>query len=146
MQNPAVKPVTARTSNPIATRIREYCAHGGISLRELSRRAGLSPSGAQKIADRLETDAGDVGLDSLTGIARAMGVSLVWLLYGDNPPDKVLLRALPGWPEAAREAVQRLGADPTVVEAVGGWHLHEAPAQLDGILVAALARTWRPKA
>jgi len=138
-----VNPERSRAPNPIATRIREHCRATGISMRELSRKAGLSPGLAQKVADRLETDAGDVGLDTLTALAGAMGVSLVWLLYGDTPPDKVLLRALPGWQNAAREAVERLGADPATVEAVGGWHLHAAPERLDGILVAALARIWR---
>jgi transcriptional regulator with XRE-family HTH domain len=133
---------TVRRENPIATRIRNYCANGKISLRDLSKRAILSASTAQKVCDRLERDEGDVGLDTLDSLAKAMGVTLVWLLYGDNPPDTILLRALPGWKEAAREAIDRLGADPAQVELIGGWHLHEAPTRLDGIFVASLARAW----
>lgn len=141
--NPLVNPERSRAANPVAQRIREHCLRTGKSLAQLSAEAGLSRSGVQKICDRLDKSLGDVGLDSLTGIARAMGVSLVWLLYGDNPPGAVLLRSLPGWAEAAREAAERFGADPAVVEAVGGWHLHEAPARVDGIFVAALTRVWR---
>lgn len=132
----------ARNAHPIAARIRAHASQRRISLRDLSRQAGLSPSTAQKICDRFETDAGDVGLDSLSSLAKAMGVSLVWLLYGDHPPDKIVLRTLPGWESAAREAVERLRADPAVVEAIGGWHLHEAPPRIDAIFVASLARTW----
>lgn len=110
---------------------------------QLSVLAGLSRSGVQKVCDRLERDLGDTGLESLVGIAKAMEVSLVWLLYGDHPPGKILLRSLPRWPDAAREAIERLGADPAVVEAVGEWHVHAAPEHLDGIAVAALTRVWR---
>lgn len=112
-------------------------------MAAVSVKAGLSRSAVQKICERLEAGEGDTGIESLAGIAGAMGVRLVWLLYGDSPPGTVLLRSLPGWVDAAREAAERFGADPVVIEAVGGWHLHEAPAHVDGIFVAALTRVWR---
>jgi transcriptional regulator with XRE-family HTH domain len=144
-----LEPAEARVRRPsdpdpeeIAARIRDYSKRTDNSLREMSRRAGLSPSGVQKIVDRLEKHAGDVGLDSLVGIAHAMGMTLIGLLHGDHPPGGVVLRSLPGWQEAAAVAVDRFAVEPRTVEAIGGWLVHAAPAHLDGIFVAALARAW----
>jgi hypothetical protein len=136
-------PVASRYTNPIAERIASYARDTEISLRELSRRAKLSESTAQKVCDRLETSAGDVGLATLTALAHAMDKSLTWLLYGDAPPKLLLLRDLTGWDAAAREAVERLGADAATVRAVGGWAVHEPPSRLDAWYVAGIARAHR---
>lgn len=130
--------------NPIVRRIIAHALENQISLSELSRRAGLSRSTAQKVCTTLESGSGDVGLATLTALAQAMGYTLTWLLYGDSPPSGIRLRDLPGWENAAREAVDRLGADAETVKAVGGWILHEMPPRMDAFLVAGLARTFGP--
>lgn len=129
--------------DPVAERIGTYAREQGLSLRELSRRAGLSESTAQKVCDRLETKAGDVGVATLTALAKAMGQELRWLLYGDAPPSGFELRSFEEWDRAAAEAVDRFGLDPAQTSAVGLWTVHEKPARLDAFFVAQLVRSHR---
>lgn len=138
-----VKAVAAQPEHPIAERIRAYSRERGISLAELSRRAGLSRSTASKVCERLDTEAGDVGVATMTALAKAMGQPLTWLLYGETPPPAVRLRDLEGWPEAVAEAVGRLGVDSAAAAAIGTWAVHEQPPRVDALFVAALARAFR---
>ena len=137
-----VKAATASYQNPIASRIVAHCAEERISLRELSRRAGLSESTAQKVCERLEGDVGDVGLATLTALAAAMGQSLTWLLYGETPPAPTALRDLDGWADAARAAAEHLGADPASVERVGAIATLE-PVAITAFAVADMARHFK---
>lgn len=136
----AKKPVVV--GHPIAGRIRQAAAEQGVSLRELSRRAGgINETTAQKTCENL--DAGrDVGVETLTAIARGTGRPLTWLLYGDAPPEGTRLGDLPGWDAAAKDALARFKLDPKAVEGVASWRVHAPPGKLDALFVQALARAW----
>lgn len=133
--------VPAKYKDQRAERISAWARENNVSLSELSRKAKLSRSTAQKVCLALEAnlEAGDVGLGTLTALAQAMGRDLKWLLYGDAPPDLVPLRKFPGWEVAAREATEKLDVSQATVEMIGRLGWTEAPPQLDGLFIAGIA-------
>lgn len=129
----------ASYENPIANRLYQ---DGKISLRELSRRAGLSETTAQKVCNSLENGDGDVGLETLTALAAAMDRPLKWLLFGEQEPASTF-GDQPGWNESAREAVERFGADAAIVKSLGAAPVFLPPPKVDVLFVVELAKLWR---
>jgi transcriptional regulator with XRE-family HTH domain len=67
----------------------------GVSERELGRRAGLADAHVGLLVRRLRSDPGAVNLKTLIGLAQAGGVSLAWLVSGEE---------LPGQPHPSKAA------------------------------------------
>lgn len=63
-------------------RIRREREHHGMSLRELARRAGLSPS----LVSQIETGKTEPSVSSLAAISREIGISLNELVFGEPDP------------------------------------------------------------
>ena len=76
--------------SPVGVRIREARELAGISARELDRLAGLS----ENHTSLLESVVRDVRAETAVAVARALGVSLDWLLVGaGRPPTARAVRA-----------------------------------------------------
>lgn len=71
--------------NTLADRIAHLVTKTGLSQREFSRRAGLSPTHISTLLRRLADDPGvAVEAQTLEGIARVGGVQVSWLLPAGN--------------------------------------------------------------
>ena len=130
-----------RTS-PIADRVRAHIANTPkMSQRKLSELAGLNPTQLGMVLARLDEGA-DIGHGTLEAIAKACGRSVAWLVSGEENPEGVRLRELPGWEGAVAQARARHELSDEAIAAVGAWRVPQPPQFLDGIFVAALARAW----
>lgn len=92
----------------------------GVSERELGRRAGLADAHVGLLLKRLRTDPDAVTLRTLRGIAQAGGVSLAWLVSGEETPGQPhpskaaaaeRARAASVWDEAVRSVLAESGDD-----------------------------------
>lgn len=91
--------------NTLADRIAHLVTKTGLSQREFSRRAGLSPTHLSTLLRRLADDPnGAVEAHTLEGIARVGGVQVSWLLPGAAAPPSV---ASPAPPPASDVRVSR---------------------------------------
>lgn len=129
---------------PFIERIVDWCEASEVSFKTLCETAGVGPA----VLRQLEEGDAAIGLPERAALAKAMGKTLKWLEYGDEPPPGVYLRDLPGWAAAAEEAVSRLDVAPELVEAMATWKVHDRPARIDALAIAALARAlpWeRPR-
>lgn len=73
-----------KSADTIAARIKQARAVRGFSARELSRRAGLNPGHVAVLESRAN---GRIWPQTVTAIAKALGVDSAWLLFGKgNPP------------------------------------------------------------
>jgi hypothetical protein len=140
-------PAVVRRTSPIAERVRAYVAERkqtdpAFSVRKLSALAGLNPTQLGMVLKRLD-EGGDVGMDTLTSIAKVMGRSLVWLVSGEESEHGVRLGDLPGWGEAAAAVRARYqNIDPSTIEQVAAFRVPEPPAHLDALFIAAVAQAW----
>ena len=74
-----------KNADTIAARIKRARAVRGFSARELSRRAGLNPGHVAVLESRAN---GRIWPQTVTAIAKALGVDSAWLLFGKgNPPE-----------------------------------------------------------
>lgn len=79
----SVSPPKTKSADTIAARIKQARAIRGFSARELSRRAGLNVGHVAVLESRAN---GRIWPQTVTAIAKALGVDSAWLLFGKGDP------------------------------------------------------------
>jgi hypothetical protein len=142
--------LTVRWKNPIARRIVTWCNEHDESLSSLSKRAGRHRTTGQRTCENLEYGErkggrrGGMGSGVLADFAKAMGVTLDWLMYGREPTAPCIheARTLDGWADAVEEAAA-FGLPPEELEGAGFVGIPGTPKRVNAFLVEACARVWR---
>jgi len=124
-------------SRTIGHRVRIARERRGLTVNALDRACG-SKSG---YISRLEGGAfATVGSDKLAALARALDVSIDWIVLGTGRFE-ARLRDRPDWGALVEAGRRRYSTiDDRAWAAVGALHSEDLPARIDLALVAALAR------
>lgn len=138
----------------IADRIRWTVRHLDLTQQTLAARAGMAPSQLSALLKRLDTRPWGVELDTVGRLAKAAGVSAMWLLHGfgepfrpfeaHESPDFPRLAEYAHWPSIVA-ALRQAGylRDDRITQWVGECILPlTSAAELTPNVVVALARVW----
>lgn len=127
----------------LGERIEHICALRGWSLNKLGEEAGIASGPMSRLSRHTEVMGSSP--DTLSRIADAASVSVLWLMLGRGPVETVpmqpgMLRAHPDWPAALAEAKKRQRGIPDDFWNLAGASVVQIVSRLDWQLIVGLVR------